>query len=54
MTSSTSIFSGRQWQKTYRCLNTRTLSKVRKVAISDDAGATFSPFADDPVLIHVG
>ena len=33
-------------------LNTRTQSKVRKVALSDDAGATFSTLADDPVLIE--
>ena len=33
-------------------LNARTLSKVRKVALSEDAGATFSPLVDDPALIE--
>ncbi len=33
-------------------LNARTLSKVRKVALSDDAGETFGSLVDDPVLIE--
>jgi|APSaa5957512622_1039677.scaffolds.fasta_scaffold03826_8 sialidase-1 len=33
-------------------MNTRTRNKLRKVALSEDAGATFGNFADDPVLIE--
>ena len=33
-------------------MNTRTRNKLRKVALSEDAGATFGSFADDPVLIE--
>lgn len=33
-------------------MNTRTRNKLRKVAVSEDGGETFSNFADDPVLIE--
>lgn len=33
-------------------MNTRTRNKLRKVALSEDGGATFGNFADDPALIE--